>query len=120
MNISQNIRKIRENKSLSQKEVAITMGIAPTQYSRLENSKANPTVDTLVKIAQALDVSVDSIINGEDDPLNEVNIKDKSLIEKVKMINTLPEEEKNVVQKVIELAISKKNFKDFFQQQLTQ
>ena len=118
MDISQNIRRIRESKNLSQKEVALSMNIAPTQYSRLENSKTNPTLDTMMKVAKAIDVSIDSLTNGEGHPLNDINVKDKSLIEKVKMIDDLPKEEKNTVLKVIELAVSKKNFRRFFQEQL--
>lgn len=118
MDISQNIRRIRESKHLSQKEVALSMNIAPTQYSRLENAKTNPTLDTMVKVAKALDVSIDSLINGETHPLNDINVKDKSLTEKVKMIDNLPKEEKNTVLNVLELAVSKRNFREFFQEQL--
>jgi hypothetical protein len=36
----------------------------------------------------------------------------------VKLIYALPDDEKNIVLKVIVLALSKKKFKEFFQQQL--
>jgi hypothetical protein len=45
-----------------------------------------------------------------------VEIKDKSLFDKVKLIDSLSEEEKNTVLKVIDLALSKKKFKDLVQQ----
>jgi transcriptional regulator with XRE-family HTH domain len=76
-----------------------------------------PTLKTIAKIAGALNVSIDKLINEEQD-LQDVDIKDKSLFDKVKLIDELPEEEKNTILSVIDLALSKKKFKDFFQQQL--
>lgn len=87
MKIGNNIRKIREQKKLSQKEVA------PTQYSRLENDKVTPSLQTLVKVAKVLEVHLDTLVYGQDDLWKEVKVKDKSLIEKIKLIEELPEEE---------------------------
>lgn len=103
---------------MSQKEVAVAIEVDPTQYNRIELGKSMPTLKTIAKIATALNVSIDKLINEEQD-LEEVDIKDKSLFDKVRLIDELPEEEKNTILKVIDLALSKKKFKDFFQQQLT-
>lgn len=118
MDIGKNIREIREKKNLSQKEVALSIEVAPTQYSRIENNKAVPGLNTLIKVAKALNVTLDAIVFGESSPSEEVKIKDKSLLEKVQMIDALPEDEKSLVIKIIELAVTKKKFKDFFSQQL--
>jgi hypothetical protein len=45
-------------------------------------------------------------------------IKDKSLMSKIQMIDQLPDEEKDTVLKVIDMALTKMKMKDFFQQQL--
>ena len=117
--IGEAIRKLREQKRMSQKEVAAAIEVDPTQYNRIELGKSLPTLKTIAKIAKALNVSIDKLINEEQD-FEEVDIKDKSLFDKVKLIDELPEEEKNTILKVIDLALSKKKFKEFFQQQLTQ
>jgi transcriptional regulator with XRE-family HTH domain len=117
--IGEAIRKLREQKRMSQKEVAAAIEVDPTQYNRIELGKSLPTLKTIAKIAKALNVSIDKLINEEQD-FEEVDIKDKSLFDKVRLIDELPEEEKNTILKVIDLALSKKKFKEFFQQQLTQ
>lgn len=48
-----------------------------------------------------------------------VEIKDKSLMSKIQMIDQLPDEEKDIVLKVIDMALTKMKMKDFFKQQLT-
>jgi transcriptional regulator with XRE-family HTH domain len=40
--ITDNIQRLRELKGLSQKEVAMAMGIPQSQYSRIENGKGEP------------------------------------------------------------------------------
>ena len=116
-NIGEVIKKTRVQKRMSQKELAAAIGIDPTQYNRIELCKSIPGIKTLAKLAKALDVTIDALISGEQG-FQEVEIKDKSLFEKVRMIDNLPEDEKNIVLKVIDLALSKKKFKDFFQAQL--
>ena len=115
--IGDTIRKAREQKKMSQKELAAAIAVDPTQYNRIELGKSTPGLKTVAKIAKTLDVTVDDLINGGKG-FQEVEIKDKSLFDKVKLIDALPDEEKNIVLKVIDLAISKKKFKEFFQQQL--
>lgn len=115
--IGDTIRKAREQKKMSQKELAAAIGVDPTQYNRIELGKSTPGLKTVAKIAKTLDVTVDDLINGGKG-FQEVEIKDKSLFDKVKLVDALPDEEKNIVLKVIDLALSKKKFKEFFQQQL--
>lgn len=114
--IGENIRSLREQKRLSQKEVAAAIDAAPTQYSRVENGKVMPSLSTLMKVAKVLDTSLDVLVNPNDGVTQEVDIKDKSLFDKVKSIDTLPDEEKSAVLKVIELALSKMKFKEILNQ----
>lgn len=52
------IRKIRTDASLSQRDLAQRMGLDPRQVSRLERGDANPSWDTVRRVAAALDVSL--------------------------------------------------------------
>ena len=58
MDISKNIKRVREAKGLSQKEVISAISMGAAQYSRIENGKTDPSVSTLIKIAKALGVSM--------------------------------------------------------------
>lgn len=53
------LRFEREKRSLSQQEIASKMGIACAQYQRMENPrKANPTLETIIKIQEALGAKI--------------------------------------------------------------
>lgn len=114
--IGENIRRIRELKHLSQKELAVTIDVAPTQYSRVETGKVMPALKTLIKIAKVLDTSLDALVSQDSNTSQDYNIKDKSLFDKVRLIDELPDTEKNMILQVIDLALSKKKFKDLLQQ----
>jgi transcriptional regulator with XRE-family HTH domain len=49
---------LRLDKGMSQKELAAKVGIADTRISNLERGKGNPTLSTLLLIADALGTSV--------------------------------------------------------------
>lgn len=61
-NISKNLRKMREAKGLSQEKLARLADVANNTIIKIESEKnKNPTLDTLKKIAKALDVSIDEL-----------------------------------------------------------
>ena len=96
MDISSNIKRIREAKNLSQKEVISAIGMGAALYSRIENGKTDPSVSTLMKIAKALGVSMAELFY-DNDSLREVSSMDKTLMERVYLIDSLTKEEKNFV-----------------------
>jgi len=110
MTIGENIKRIREAKRLSQKEVISAIGMGPAQYSRIENGKTDPSVSTVAKIAKALGVSMADLF--EEDGLLEVNSYDKGLMERVAMIDQLPEDERKTLFTVLDAFIGKKKLKD--------
>jgi len=62
--LSKNLRKLREQKGLSQDRLAKLADIANNTIIKIEQGEnQNPTLDTLKKLAKALDVSVDELIN---------------------------------------------------------
>ena len=64
-NLSKNIKKLREAKGLSQEKLARLADVANNTLIKMESGEnQNPTLDTLKKVAKALGVSVDDLING--------------------------------------------------------
>jgi DNA-binding XRE family transcriptional regulator/predicted RNase H-like HicB family nuclease len=49
------VRWARQDAGLSQAQLARKMGVSQQQAAKLEQPRANPSVDTLAKVAQALD-----------------------------------------------------------------
>ncbi|MBI3671246.1 helix-turn-helix transcriptional regulator [Candidatus Azambacteria bacterium] len=62
-NLSKNVKRLREAKGLSQEKLARLADVANNTLIKMETwENKNPTLETLKKVAQALDVSVDELI----------------------------------------------------------
>lgn len=62
--VGKNIKKFRTEKGLTQEEMAEKLGVTRQALSNWETEKTQPDIDTLQKIAQLLEVSVEEIIYG--------------------------------------------------------
>ena len=60
--LGKNIKRIREQKEMSQGDVCRAVGLDRAQMSNIESGKGNPTLATIEKIAQALGVTSDELL----------------------------------------------------------
>lgn len=67
--ISSNLKKIRKDRSLSLENLAQMSGVSKSMLAQIERQESNPTVNTLWKIALALNISFTSLIEGEDEEI---------------------------------------------------
>lgn len=58
MNIGDKIKKFRLEKKLTQKELGDRLGVSQATYQQWEKGKRNPKRETIIKIANALDIPV--------------------------------------------------------------
>jgi transcriptional regulator with XRE-family HTH domain len=58
------IRSLRQRSGLSQRQLALRMGVPRTYVSKIENEKATPTLSSLARLADALMVSVPDLLNA--------------------------------------------------------
>jgi transcriptional regulator with XRE-family HTH domain len=114
MNVGKNIKKIREQKKLLQKDVAAAAGLHPANYNKTEKGEREPSIEALDKISKLFGMTVDEIIHFEGKMPKEVKIKDKTVNEKLQLIDQLEEEDKNAVYRIIDGMLTKSKFKDFF------
>lgn len=59
------IRRLRENRGLSAKQVAERADVSPAYLSRLENGKVSPTVATLSRVVQAMGTRIGALFGEE-------------------------------------------------------
>lgn len=109
IDIAGNIKRLRKLKNLSQKELASSVEIAQAQYSVIESGKVIPTIPTLEKIAKVLEVDISEFFKDPAKADEEINL---SILEKVKLLDTLEKDEKESLLKIIDIAIAKKRLKD--------
>lgn len=57
------IKQLREEKGLDQKAFSFDCEIGRTQLHMIENGKTNPRLGTLMKIANALEISLSKLVD---------------------------------------------------------
>jgi transcriptional regulator with XRE-family HTH domain len=62
LSISQAVKQFRVSRGVSQLELEISTGLSFGSVSRIENSRINPTKETLYKIATALELNEEELI----------------------------------------------------------
>lgn len=62
--IGNNVKKARARKDISAQELASRCNFEKSTMSRLEAGNTNPTIFTLHKICQALEVKMEEIVKG--------------------------------------------------------
>ena len=65
MTIGERIRKFRTEKKLSQSTLGSKLGISQQQIAQYELGTRTPKIDTLAKIANALDIDIDNLLDIE-------------------------------------------------------
>ena len=63
MNLGKKLKELRHSFGITQDELAKTIGISRVNYTRYENGKVRPDYETIIKIADYYDVSLDDIFD---------------------------------------------------------
>ena len=97
------IKERRKSLGITQESIANALDVNPSHISNIECGRANPSLTTLIKIANLLQCSVDYFISAEytykHDPEKEKTL-DEEIMNKLKYCNI---DKKNKVLKIIDL-----------------
>jgi transcriptional regulator with XRE-family HTH domain len=66
--LAKRIKQLRLDKGISQEELAHRSGLSRTGMGFLETGKRWPRLDTLMKVADGLSISVDELLKGLQKP----------------------------------------------------
>ena len=119
ISLSNILKQVREAKGLSQKELAGLIDMAQAQYSRIESGKTDPSFSAVVKISKALGLNLSELFQA-DEIFSDTNSYDKTLMEKLRLLDSLDEVEKQSIYNLIDSLISKKKLKDSLQNLISQ
>ncbi len=107
-NLGQRIRQYRCDARMSQEELAFKASISPSHLGQIERAVKHPTVDTVEKIAAALDVSVTELFSDGKASLSQSN----PTVEKINtLLASMTEDEQKDILRIIRI------FKGFRQTQ---
>lgn len=62
-NFGKHLRELRYERGLSQEELAFECDMQPSHIGQIERGLKNPTLDTLVKIANGLKISLPELVD---------------------------------------------------------
>ena len=102
--LGQKIRQIRISQGLSQEELALRAGMNPAHLGHIERGLKSPTIDTISKIADALNVELSLLFDFEQ---NTTHSAPNTKI--IAAVSDLTERQQNDVLKLIKLI---KHFSD--------
>lgn len=88
MDFEKRLAELRKEKKLSQNELAQKAGVHGNILGRYERGEAKPSIDIAMKLAEALEVSLDFLVGKE-----ELQV-DQSMINKILTIQKLPNQDR--------------------------
>lgn len=87
-----NLMKIREERKMTQTEIAKKLNVARNTVSQWENLKRSPNCEMLIKLSNLLKVSIDELL-GNDNQVNNLSVpKDKQEIVNFIVDNNITQE----------------------------
>ncbi|MCL2177346.1 MAG: helix-turn-helix domain-containing protein [Firmicutes bacterium] len=63
--LGQVLKELRQQNSLTQREFAKEFGVSHAAVANWENSRREPSLDTLIRLAKFFDVTVDFLLGTE-------------------------------------------------------
>lgn len=111
MSFSERLKKARLEKGFSKSDLAKEIGVHYSQIGRYEDKGAQPAADVLGKLANALEVSSDFLMNGSSDDMANSSLTDKELLNQFKAIEKLSDSDKSVVKVFLDAFITKNKIK---------
>jgi transcriptional regulator with XRE-family HTH domain len=107
--------EVRKQRALSQQQVAELAGVHFTNVGKYERAEAVPSADVFNRIAKALEVSPDYLLNGTIQDKAKNNIQDTELLLQFEKVEKLSEQKKTLIKEFLDAFILKANL----QQQLS-
>lgn len=94
--VARRIRYLRKNRGMSQEEVALRAELNPAYFGQVERGLKCPTIDTLYKIAKAMDISLSELVRTDD------SMDDTAFLEAIQQVFLcVPIEKREQVLKVL-------------------
>ena len=113
MEFASRLAKFRKSRGLTQQSLADNINLHVNQIKRYEAGTAQPTLETLVRLAKELHSSIDDLVFSDDErgPSNDFKMQFEAL-------DSFDDEERKIAKALLESLILKHNAKRAFTDQL--
>ncbi len=107
MSLAARLKQSRTDKKMSQQALADLASVHYTNVGRYERGDAKPSSEVLNRIASALEVSPDYLMNGTLDDKAENMLTDQELLHQFRKIEKMPDDRKRLLKEVIDAFLLK-------------
>lgn len=101
-NFPERLRALRKKLNLSQTELGKRVGVHYTHIGRYEAGKSAPAAETLRRLADALQVTADFLIDGAANDNARARLTDNDLLRAFQQVEALPAEDKATIKKLLD------------------
>ena len=111
MSLGEKLKLLRKEKGWSQDELAYHAQIDGRQVSRYENARVMPSIEVIIKIATAYEVSIDYLLL-EDTPRRTLRTPSGKLAERVLALGPLSEEDERSVLNLLDAVAARQKLRE--------
>jgi len=94
---AERLKALREGRGLTQARLAEMLDVSPRVYNRWENEAVAPRLDTVVKIADLLDVTLDELVGRQEPQESRLRIHNPKLHQLYQEIDRLSDEDQQAL-----------------------
>lgn len=107
---AQRLREKRSARGLTQTRLAELLEVSPRVYNRWERGAAVPRLDTLVKVAEILEVSLDELVGRKEPDEDVLKIRNPELHSLYKEIDRLSDEDQQALVVLLDSLVKRSEF----------
>ena len=105
--LADKIKGLRKERHWSQEDLEEYTGVSVRQISRIESGKCEPSVETLLKLADAFEVSFDFLDNDHSDSADKVEREAfiRNSVGGAMVEDTLTQRQREIIEAIVKLAV---------------
>jgi transcriptional regulator with XRE-family HTH domain len=96
------LKQLRKQRDLSQAQLAEAVGVHQNHIGRYERGESKPSADAVRRLADALGVSTDYLIEGTSDEAAKARFEDRDLLRQFQEVERLPDSDKALVKSFLD------------------
>lgn len=96
------VREKRKAKGLTQKQLAELVDVSESQISQIETGKRKPGFETLLKLGEALDCTVQDLFDDEKNPATGSDGEEEN--KEVIILSELSEKQRKLIKEILQLS----------------
>lgn len=114
---SQRLRDLRQQRKMTQQDLAKAATIHYTHIGRYEAGKSMPSADTLRRISEALGTTVDFLMDGATQDSAKARLTSRALLQRFQDVERLPEDQQLVVMQLMDAFLAMNQLKSYANRQ---